>query len=98
VAGRTTLKSLQLEHRERFGSVLEEPDVGLHPSRIRLLAELLETITDQRGTQVIATTHSPTLLAHLSRKALGHTIAFGRDAEPGDTICSRLQDLDTSMH
>ncbi|HET7499635.1 MAG TPA: ATP-binding protein [Kofleriaceae bacterium] len=73
--------------------VLEEPDVGLHPSRIRLLAELLEQIVSKRELQVIATTHSPTLLAHLSPEALGHVIAFGRDRETGDTICSRLEDL-----
>ena len=74
--------------------VLEEPDVGLHPSRIRLLAELLEQIVSKRQLQVIATTHSPTLLAHLSRKALGDVIGFGRDRESGDTICSRLEDLE----
>jgi len=74
--------------------VLEEPDVGLHPSRVRLLAELLEQTTARRGIQVIATTHSPALLAHLSREALGNTIAFGRDGKAGDTICSRLRDLE----
>lgn len=74
--------------------VLEEPDVGLHPARIRLLAELLEHVTSERGVQVIATTHSPTLLAHLSRESLGDVIAFGRDAETGDTRCARLRDLE----
>jgi predicted ATPase len=73
--------------------VLEEPDVGLHPSRIRILAELLEQIVTKRRLQVIATTHSPTLLAHLSEEALGNVIGFGRDRERGDTICSRLRDL-----
>jgi predicted ATPase len=73
--------------------VLEEPDVGLHPSRIRLLAELLESTTAKRKIQVIATSHSPTLLAYLSPEGLGDTIAFGRDPASGDTICSRLRDL-----
>jgi len=73
--------------------VLEEPDVGLHPARIRLLAELLEHVTKDRGVQVIATTHSPTLLAHLSKEALGAVVAFGRDPDTGDTRCVRLQDL-----
>ncbi len=39
--------------------VLEEPDVGLHPSRIRLLAELFDDIATRRGVQIVATTHSP---------------------------------------
>lgn len=73
--------------------VLEEPDVGLHPARIRLLAELLEHVTRERGVQVIATTHSPTLLAHLSTEALGAVVAFGRDPDTGDTRCSRLAEL-----
>jgi predicted ATPase len=73
--------------------VLEEPDVGLHPSRIRLLAELLEDITARRGIQVIATTHSPGLLAHLSARALGDVVAFGREPSTGDTVCRRVSDL-----
>ncbi|HVE88002.1 MAG TPA: ATP-binding protein, partial [Myxococcales bacterium] len=73
--------------------VMEEPDVGLEPSRIRLMAEILETVSAQRSVQIIATTHSPTLLAHLSERALGDVVAFGRDPQSGDTICSRLADL-----
>jgi hypothetical protein len=73
--------------------VLEEPDVGLHPARIRLLAELLENVSGSRGVQVLATTHSPTLLAHLSLDSLGNVIAFGRDPDTGDTHCARLADL-----
>jgi predicted ATPase len=73
--------------------VLEELDVGLHPARIRLLAELFEQLTAKNGIQILATTHSPTLLAHLSRDALGAVIAFGRDPETGDSVCSRLRDL-----
>ena len=73
--------------------VLEEPDAGLHPSRIHLLAELVERIAKDRGLQVLATTHSPTLLAHLSDEALGNVVAFGRRPETGLTVCSRLKDL-----
>lgn len=73
--------------------VLEEPDAGLHPSRIHLLAELLERIAKERKIQVLATTHSPTLLAHLSEKAFADVIAFGRRPDEGVTICSRLRDL-----
>jgi predicted ATPase len=74
--------------------VLEEPDAGLHPSRIHLLAELLERVTRERRIQVVATTHSPTLLAHLSEASLKDVVAFGRDADSGVTVCSRLADLE----
>ncbi|MGC4123201.1 MAG: ATP-binding protein [Myxococcales bacterium] len=73
--------------------VLEEPDVGLHPSRIHLLAELLEDVARRRKLQILATTHSPTLLAHVSRESLGNAIAFGRNPESGWTVCSRFADL-----
>lgn len=73
--------------------VFEEPDVGLHPARVHLLAELLENITMLRGIQVIATTHSPGLLAHLSDEALGNVVAFDRDPTTGCTVCKRAGDL-----
>jgi hypothetical protein len=73
--------------------VLEEPDVGLHPSRIRLLAELLQDVAARRRVQILATTHSPTLLAHLSRDTLGDVVAFAREPDEGTTVCSRLRDL-----
>lgn len=73
--------------------VIEEPDVGLHPSRVHLLAQLLEHVTRLGGIQVIATTHSPTLLAHLTKETLGNVVALERMAEGGETICTRLGDL-----
>ncbi|HJT98743.1 MAG TPA: AAA family ATPase [Rhodanobacteraceae bacterium] len=73
--------------------VLEEPDVGLHPARIHLLAQLLEQATADNRLQVLATTHSPTLLAHLAPASLANVVALGRDDE-GMTVCERVGDLD----
>lgn len=39
----------------------EEPENGIHPRRIRLVAEFLKTRTRMGGTQFIVTTHSPLL-------------------------------------
>ena len=39
----------------------EEPENGIHPRRIRLIAELLETRAREGETQYIVTTHSPVL-------------------------------------
>ena len=39
----------------------EEPENGVHPRRIRLIAELLKTISTEDDTQLIVTTHSPIL-------------------------------------
>ena len=40
----------------------EEPENGIHPRRIQLIAKLLKTRSSLGGTQYIVTTHSPLLL------------------------------------
>ncbi|AKF04653.1 AAA family ATPase [Sandaracinus amylolyticus] len=73
--------------------VLEEPDVGLHPARVHLLAEILESVPRERNIQVLATTHSPILLAHLSDEVLANVIAFDRDPSTGWSIAKRVGTL-----
>lgn len=73
--------------------VLEEPDVGLHPARIHLLARLLEQTTQNGDVQVLATTHSATLLAHLKPESLANVLALGRDSQ-GTTVCERIGELE----
>jgi predicted ATPase len=45
------------------GSLLafEEPENGVHPRRLELIAQLLLSLAVERGKQVIITTHSPLL-------------------------------------
>ena len=38
---------------------LEEPENGVHPRRLELVAQLLLSLADQLGRQVVVTTHSP---------------------------------------
>ena len=40
----------------------EEPENGVHPRRLQLIAELLQTRADLGDTQMIVTTHSPLLV------------------------------------
>lgn len=49
---------------------IEEIETGLHPTRLDLLANLIEQRTEQTDTQVIATTHSPLLLQVLDQETL----------------------------
>ena len=49
---------------------IEEPENGVHPRRIQLIAELLKTRTILGPTQYIATTHSPILPDLLSDDSL----------------------------
>ena len=45
----------------------EELENGIHPSRLGLLLDLIENQVKEKGIQVVATTHSPELLARLSK-------------------------------
>jgi predicted ATPase len=65
--------------------VIEEIEKGLHPSRLRLLLELMRSQSKRTGTQVFATTHSPTLLAWLTEEDRKTTFVCTRDAESGAT-------------
>lgn len=42
--------------------LIEEPENGLHHSKIKDIIQLLRDLSDEKGTQVILTTHSPYLL------------------------------------
>ncbi|MGZ3456932.1 MAG: AAA family ATPase [Archangium sp.] len=73
--------------------LLEELGRELHPSRVHLLVEYLEAITEERGIQVIATTHSPLVLEALEPEARGNVVALGHvPGQPG-TVMKRVADL-----
>ena len=47
----------------------EEPETGVHPRRIEVVADLLASMARQGRSQVVVTTHSPTLIAAMHRRA-----------------------------
>jgi predicted ATPase len=73
--------------------VIEEIEKGLHPSRLRLLLELMRSQSKRTGTQVFATTHSPTLLAWLTEEDRKTTFVCIRDAESGATKMRSLAEV-----
>ncbi|HEY3271222.1 MAG TPA: AAA family ATPase [Geothrix sp.] len=75
---------------------LEEIENGIHPSRVRLLVELLRSRADQ-GTQVIATTHSPVVLAWLDEKEYSHTFFCHRDETTGASTITPLSEVPDFM-
>lgn len=57
----------------------EEPENGVHPRRIEVIADLLCSMAEQGRSQVVVTTHSPTLIAamlHRSAVAPGQIKLF----------------------
>lgn len=64
---------------------LEEPELGLHPDAIRMLAELLTQASER--TQLIVTTHSDALVDQFTDRP-GSVIVF--DKEEGVTKMTRL--------
>ncbi|MBN8230281.1 AAA family ATPase [Corallococcus macrosporus] len=73
--------------------ILEEPETGLHPQRIHLLVEFLESVVRERGLQVILTTHSPQVLQALSAESLKNTVLCARSPDQDGTVLRRLGDL-----
>ena len=72
---------------------LEEIENGIHPSRIRLLLELLKSQSGGSGPQVFATTHSPVVLAWLEEKDFETTFLFRKDEETGASIVTPLSEI-----
>lgn len=56
------------------GSLLafEEPENGVHPRRLELIAQLLTSLALQEGQQVIVTTHSPLFCEAVLRQSRSH--------------------------
>ena len=71
----------------------EEIDTGLHPARLSLLVDLIETQTKRRGFQVITTTHSPALLDMLGDETFDNTVVVYRDEDSKDSIMRSLAEL-----
>ncbi len=50
--------------------VIEEIDNGLHPSRLKMLLQMLVELSQQRKIDVLVTTHNPVLLDHLVQEEM----------------------------
>jgi AAA domain, putative AbiEii toxin, Type IV TA system len=73
LAGTGVLQALQiLSYIHRFAPslvVLDEPDSHLHPNNQRLLCALLRRVSEDRGTQILLTTHSRHIVDALAGSA-----------------------------
>ncbi|MBU0717818.1 MAG: AAA family ATPase, partial [Planctomycetes bacterium] len=71
---------------------IEEIENGVHPSRLRLLVELLKTQASQKR-QVMATTHSLIVLAWLNQDDYKTTFFCKRDETTGSSTITPLSEV-----
>ena len=72
--------------------VIEEIERGIHPSRTRLILELLRANAATGSTQILATTHSPAVLAWLELSEYASTYVCRRDEATGEATIRKLGD------
>lgn len=73
--------------------VVEEIDNGLHPSRSRMLLEMLKTVGGARNVDVLATTHNPALLDAMGTEMLPFITVAHRDPSTGQSALTLLEDI-----
>ena len=71
----------------------EEIDNGIHPSRLRLLVELIERCTAENGVQVVATTHSPDLLSMVGDETFRNTSVVCRRPDTDTAVVRPVAEL-----
>ena len=71
----------------------EEIENGIHPSRLHLLLDLIETQTEKGEFQVVATTHSPALLTAMSDRTFEDASVVCRLPGATDAIIRPLSAL-----
>ena len=70
--------------------MIEEIENGIHANRVRLLVELLRSQAALGRTQIMATTHSPIVLAWLQPAEYTTTFFCKRDEETGESMICPL--------
>lgn len=72
---------------------IEELENGIHASRARLLVELIRSQSADSSTQVMATTHSPSVLGWLDPTEYANTYLCRRDADTGEASIKPLDEV-----
>ena len=73
--------------------VIEEVDNGLHPSRARLLLDMLKDVGSLRGVDVLVTTHNPALLDAMGTEMVPFITVANRDPSTGFSVLTLLEDI-----
>lgn len=71
----------------------EEPENGIHPVRLYLLTQLLESHAENGNFQIIVTTHSPLLMNYFSKESLEHASLLYRVEGQDSAQIKRIMDI-----
>ena len=71
----------------------EEIDNGIHPVRLSLLMDLIESQTAKHSTQVLTTTHAPTLLTVMNEDTFKQTSVVCRLKDTSEAIIRPVAEL-----
>ncbi|MCG8518438.1 MAG: AAA family ATPase [Pseudomonadales bacterium] len=74
--------------------VIEEVDNGLHPSRAYMLIQMLRTLGNVYGVDVLITTHNPALLDAAGVNMIPFIAIAHRDEKSGESRLTQLEDLE----
>jgi predicted ATPase len=74
--------------------VIEEVDNGLHPSRAKLLLDMLKAVGTERGVDVLVTTHNPALLDAMGTAMVPFITVVNRDPSTGNSVLTLLEDIE----
>jgi len=83
-----------LTRPEKSLLVIEEIDNGLHPSRANMLLDMLQTVGQARGVDVLATTHNPALLDAMGTSMVPFITVAHRDKTSGHSNLVLLENID----
>ncbi|MDE7526295.1 AAA family ATPase [Aeromonas salmonicida] len=73
--------------------VIEEIDNGLHPSRAKILIDMLRSLGSERQIDVLVTTHNPALLDAAGNKMVQFITVAHRDPHSGCSLLTPLEDI-----
>ncbi len=73
--------------------VIEEIDNGLHPSRAKILIDMLRSLGSERQIDVLVTTHNPALLDAAGNKMVQFITVAHRDPHSGYSLLTPLEDI-----
>lgn len=73
--------------------VVEEIDNGLHPSRAKLMLEMLINVGVKRGVDVLVTTHNPALLDAMGMEMVPFIAVAHRNLTSGFSVLTLLEDI-----